>query len=108
MTAVAGKTISEIGVQPGWFVRYGDCSIWFEVIRVYENAVVCVHRDPARKTEYLSMGTHFSAINEFEPEAPAHSRWIAADRRKSFYDKFYPEIDRITPMKPAKDSHHVA
>jgi len=97
----AGKTLSEIGIQPGWFVRYGSCSIWFEVLDVFDTAVSCVHRDPLRKKDFLQMGSHFSAINELSPRAPAGSRWIAADRSKSFFNKFYPERDKIvTELAP--------
>ena len=88
--------LQDLGVQPGWFVRYGCCSIWFEVLQVFQNSVVCVARDPAKGTELALVGEFYSAINEFCDGNQGHYRhWIDKDRRKSFRDKFFPESDKI-------------
>lgn len=44
------------------------------------------------------IGSNYSSINEFCTGRPAGLRWIASDRAKSFYDKFYPEFDRIVSV----------
>ncbi len=94
-------TPESLGVQPGWFVRHGSCSIWFEVIDVVAGRwVTCVARDPKKGTEMVSIGNFFSSITAFATACPGGS-WIAKYRKKSFYDKFYPELDRIVPYSPA-------
>ncbi|HHH9443057.1 TPA: hypothetical protein ACP32N_005045 [Pseudomonas aeruginosa] len=88
--------LHQLGVAPGWYVRYACCSIWFEVTHVFEGMVLCVARDPKKGTELAHVGDFYSAINEFctgKPGGGAH--WIAADRAKNFYDKFFPEPDKI-------------
>lgn len=62
---------------------------------MYERAVLCVSRDPKKGTEHVSIGDSYASINEFSAGLPAGNRWIARDRTKSFYDKFFPEVDRI-------------
>ena len=97
----ANDTVTGLGVQPGWFVRFGSCSIWFEVIDVFTDRMVeCVARDPRKGTELVSIGNFFSSITAFATACPGGS-WISKDRKKSFYDKFYPELDRIVPAGPA-------
>lgn len=88
--------LQEIGVQPGWFVRYSCCLIWFEVLHVYERSVICVARDPKKRTEFAFIGDSYSSINEFSTGKPGRgSHWIAAERSKSYLDKFFPERDKI-------------
>jgi hypothetical protein len=89
------SNLIELGITPKMYVRYGDCSIWFEVLKVYKDFVICASRDPKRKTEMAMIGAYFSAINEFAQTMEKYDRFINVDRTKSFYDKFYPEIDKI-------------
>ena len=35
----------EVGVKPGWFLRAGCCTIWFEIEAVYSSGVVAASRD---------------------------------------------------------------
>lgn len=104
MKAETSKTLAEIGVQPGWFCRHSGCSIWFEIITVFDNAVVCVSRDPKKRTEYARHGEGWSAIWELSEEQPEGSV-IFKDRKKNFYDKFHPEpeniINRTAGLRPA-------
>lgn len=88
-------TTTALGVEPGWYVRHACCSIWFEVVHVTERWVTCVSRDPKKGTELVSIGDNYSSINEFCTGRPSGLRWISKDRAKSFYDKFFPEVDRI-------------
>ena len=79
---VEAKTnLKQIGVQPGWFVRAGSCSIWFEVQHVYDKAILVAARDPRRASDVVSVGNFFSAINEVSSVAPPHSHWIKLDRK---------------------------
>lgn len=78
------------GVKPGWFVRHGTCSIWFEIIDVFDNSLTCVARDPKKGTEYCMLGDFYGAIDEVTDTLPDGS-WIKANREKNFYDKFNPE-----------------
>lgn len=88
-------TPASLGVEPGWYVRHACCSIWFEVIGVYGDWVSCVSRDPKRGKVLVSIGSNYSSVNEFCTARPVGLRWIASDRAKSFYDKFFPELDNI-------------
>lgn len=88
-------TPATLGVQPGWYVRHACCSIWFEVVAVHGDWVSCVARDPKRGTQLVSIGSNYASINEFCTGQPAGLRWIANGRAKSFYDKFFPELDQI-------------
>lgn len=77
----ANTNLKQIGVQPGWFVRAGSCSIWFEVQHVYDKAILVAARDPRRVSDVVSVGNFFSAINEVSSVAPPHSHWIKLDRK---------------------------
>ncbi|MBK3919946.1 hypothetical protein EGJ28_16195 [Stutzerimonas xanthomarina] len=85
----------DLGVEPGWFVRFGGCSIWFEIGAVWADMVSCAARDPKHLTVLATVGDYYSAIDHVCQELPASERWIKLDRTKSFYDKFYPERDKI-------------
>ncbi len=87
----------ELGVKPGWFVRKGTCSIWQEIQDVWEDWLTCAARDPKQITDSGRVGNFFSAIDEVCEVPPPHSSWITLERRKSFYDKFHPELDKIVP-----------
>lgn len=52
----ANTNLKQIGVQPGWFVRAGSCSIWFEVQHVYDKAILVATRDPRRVSDVVSVG----------------------------------------------------
>jgi|AZIJ01.1.fsa_nt_gi hypothetical protein len=88
--------LNALGVQPGWFARYGSCSIWFEVLWVSSNMVGVVARDPKKGTDIFSVGRHFSALARVTDTRPKHENWIAADRMKNFRDKFYPNDGKIS------------
>ncbi len=62
---------------------------------MYGDWVSCVSRDPKRGKELVSIGSNYSSVNEFCTARPVGLRWIASDRAKSFYDKFFPELDNI-------------
>lgn len=91
----SSDTLEGLQVEPGWYVRSACCSIWCEVVSVVGSWVVCVARDPRKGTDMVSIGDNYSSVNEFCIGKPSGLRWIAADRTKSFYDKFFPEIHRI-------------
>lgn len=83
------KTLLEIGVKPGWFCRHSGCSIWFEILTVYDTAVSCVSRGPDKGTSYVRHGQGWGAISELSENKPV-GNYILKDRTKNFYDKFYP------------------
>lgn len=85
----------ELGVEPGWFVRFGGCSIWFEIDAVWPDMVACAARDPKRVTTLATVGEYYSAIDFVCQELPSTERWVKLDRTKSFFDKFFPEQNEI-------------
>ncbi|MGP0171306.1 hypothetical protein ACSVIJ_05410 [Pseudomonas sp. NCHU5208] len=93
----ATTNLIDLGVKPGWFVRKGACSIWQEVKDVWDTWLTCAARDPKQITDHGHVGNAFSAIDEVCEVPPLNSSWITLKRRKSFYDKFHPELDKITP-----------
>lgn len=96
ITPKATDTPSALGVQPGWYVRHACCSIWFEVEYVMSDRwIVCVARDPKKRTTLVTIGDNYSSVNEFCTAKPKGLSWISKGRLKSFYDKFFPEKDRI-------------
>lgn len=95
--ALREKSLAELGVQPGWFCRHGGCSIWFEILRVHAGAVLCVARDPAKQTEHVFHYSGWSGLWEVADGKPPGSHWIDRARRKNFFDKFFPERDKIVP-----------
>lgn len=89
-------TLEGLGVQPGWYVRHAGCSIWFEVVGLLCGKwVECVARDPGKGTVLASIGRNFASIDEFCTGQPGSLHWISKTREKNFFDKFYPERDRI-------------
>lgn len=96
----AKTDLAALGVKPGWFVRFACCTIWFEVLYVADRWVQCVARDPKKGTDMAFVGDHYSAINDLCDSSPGpYASWIDKERRKSFFDKFYPERENI--VRPA-------
>lgn len=90
------KTLADIGVEPGWYCRHSGCSIWFEVLDVSGNALTCVARDPRQpgstRVVHNGLWSGLWALADGRPDA---YHWIDRNRRKSFFDKFHPERDKI-------------
>lgn len=94
------RSLEQIGVQPGWFVRSAACSIWLEVQRVHGSHITCSARDPSKLTTMVSQGLHYSGIDQLSDGSP-DGQWIAGDgspakpRTKNFADKHHPEPHSI-------------
>lgn len=85
------RSLHEIGVQPGWFCRHSSCSIWFEVLRVYDDMLVCVARGASKGTELVLHGPKYTRLDWLCPTLPVGEVILAEPRAKNFVDKFYPE-----------------
>lgn len=85
------RSLQEIGVQPGWFCKHGSCSIWFQVLRVYDGMLVCIARDPAKGTELVLHGPNYTRVDWLCPSLPVGDVIVAEPRAKNFFDKFYRE-----------------
>lgn len=101
MPADHTKTLRQIGVQPGWFCQHGSCSIWVEVLRVFDDSLTCVARNPRKGTEFVFHTNMHGGTSAFSPEKP-DGHWIDRDRKKNFYDKFHPEVKNVIPQVQAR------
>jgi len=102
LSDMRGKTLAELGVKPGWFCQHSGCSIWVEVLEVWDNMLLVVARRPADQTDLVTHHpSRYSGIWTLSDELP-NGYWIRGvglNRRKNFYDKFHPELTRIIPSR---------
>jgi hypothetical protein len=94
------KTLAQIGVRPGWFCRHSSCSIWVEVLQVFDDCIICVARDPSKAKDHVFHKSSHTWVDAFCPGKPA-GNWIDRDRKKNFYDKFHPEVNNVIPQVQA-------
>lgn len=93
--------IDNIKVEEGMFCQYGGCSIWFEILHVYDGALSVSSRNPSKQTEYIGNYHINSPMFKLSKELPT-GNWITGHgkgRKKNFYDKFYPELNKIIVSK---------
>ncbi|MBK6616310.1 hypothetical protein [Ottowia sp.] len=98
------RTLAEIGVQPGWFCRHGTCSIWLEVLRVFEDMLVCVSRSPAKGTDLVMHSRTYAGLDWLSASMPVGSVILAEPRAKNFFDKFYPEREAMAAFVTAQEA----
>lgn len=79
-------------VQPGWFARIDSCSIWVEIVAVYDTALMVIDRRilPNRTVTYVNS----YSVDVVRATPPKYGNIIRADGTANYVDKFYPRTYR--------------
>lgn len=95
------KSLAEAGVTRGWFCRYGGCSIWFEVVDVFDDMLKCTGRSAREGTNLVIHSSRngyrgVSEVCDSLAEVMRNGAVILSEpRAKNFVDKFNKEPEAV-------------